>query len=63
MIISNNNGKYELSHKMLNDLRLRVLGNLEILGKSQDFMELQPSAQSFFQNVKFCQNLQKITEK
>ena len=47
MIISNNNGKHELSHKMLNDLRLRVLGNLEISGKSQDFMELQPSAQSF----------------
>ena len=60
MIISNNNGKYELSHKMLNDLRLRVLGNLEISGKSQDFMELQPSAQSFSENLSFVKTCKKL---
>ena len=58
MIISNNNGKHELSHKMLNELR--VLGNLEISGKSQDFMELQPSAQSFSENLTFVKTCKKL---
>ena len=50
LIISNKYGIYELPHKLSNDLRLRILGNLEISGKSQNFLELQPSAQSSSQN-------------
>ena len=30
---------YELPHKLPNDLRLRILGNYEISGKSQNFIE------------------------
>ena len=30
---------YELPHKLPNNLRLRILGNKEILGKSQIWME------------------------
>ena len=30
----------ELPHKLQNDLRLRILGNQERLGKSQNFIEL-----------------------
>ena len=30
---------YELPHKLPNDLRLRILGNKEILGKSQIWVE------------------------
>ena len=44
-IISNKHGIYKLPHKLLIDLKLRILGNKEILGKSQNFIELQPSAQ------------------
>ena len=42
-IISNKHGIYKLPHKLLIDLKL--LGNKEISGKSQNFIELQPSAQ------------------
>ena len=37
MIISNKHGIYKLFHELLNDLRLRILGNEEISGKSQNF--------------------------
>ena len=40
MIISNKHGLFELPHKMLNDLRLRTLRNIEISGKSLNFIEL-----------------------
>ena len=30
---------YELPHELPNDLRLRILGNKEILGKSQIWVE------------------------
>ena len=36
---------YELPHKLPNIIRLKILGNWEISGKSQSFIELQPSAQ------------------
>ena len=36
-----------------NDLRLRILGNQEISGKSQNFIELLPSARSSSQNEYF----------
>ena len=40
MIISNKHGIYKLPHKLLNCVRLRILGNSEILGKSQNVIEL-----------------------
>ena len=46
IIISNIHGIYELPHELPNDLTLRILGNLEISGKSQNFTELWPTAQS-----------------
>ena len=39
-IISNKKGVYELPHKLPNDLRLRILGNKEKSGKSQNLVEL-----------------------
>ena len=39
---------YELPHELLNDLRLRMLRNYEISGKSQSWFETEPSAQSRF---------------
>ena len=46
VIISNNDGIYELPHELPNNLRLRNLGNQEISGKSYNFIELYSSAQS-----------------
>ena len=43
---------YELPHKLPNDLRLMILENKEILGKTQIQVETQPSAQSLFQKLK-----------
>ena len=40
VIISNKYGIYELPHELLNDLRLRILGNEESIEKSQNFIEL-----------------------
>ena len=40
VIISNKHGIYELPHELTNDLRLRILGNWEKSGKSQDLLEL-----------------------
>ena len=53
VIISNKHGVYELPHEFPNDLRPRILGNQEILIRSQIFTELQPSAQSSSQNENF----------
>ena len=50
MIISNKNGIYELPQQLPNKLRLRILGNNEILGKSQNCMKAEPSTQLFSQN-------------
>ena len=38
-IISNKHGIYELPQELSNDLRLRILRNSEISGKSQNFTE------------------------
>ena len=38
-IISNKQGVYELPHKLPNDSRLRILGNKEKSGKSQNLLE------------------------
>ena len=40
MIISNKHDVYEFSHELPNDLRLRILGNYKISGKSQSVVEL-----------------------
>ena len=40
VIISNKNGIYELSHKLPNDLRRKVLGNEETSAKYQNIIEL-----------------------
>ena len=50
---------YELPHELPNDLRLRILGNKEILGKSQILVEIQPSAQSPFHKLNFGNSSQK----
>ena len=39
VIISNKQGVYRLVHKLLNNLRLSILGNKEKPGKSQDLLE------------------------
>ena len=42
-----------MPQELPNDLRLRILGNWEISGKSQNFIELLPSAQSSSRNESF----------
>ena len=46
VISSIRNFFYELYHKLSEDLSLRILGNKEILGKSQYCLRTQPSLQS-----------------
>ena len=46
VMISNKHCIYELPDELSNDLKLRILGKQEILGKSQNFIELLPSAES-----------------
>ena len=53
MISSIGNLVYELSQVLPNDLRLRILGNKEILGKSQIWVETYPSPQSLFHILNF----------
>ena len=50
VIISNKYGIYELSHELGKNLRPRTVGNWEISGKFQNFIELYPSAKSSSQN-------------
>ena len=40
VFISNKHGRYELAHKLPNNLRLTILENQERSGKSQNFKEL-----------------------
>ena len=35
---------YELPRELSNDVRLRILRNYKILGKCQDWVEIEPSA-------------------
>ena len=59
MISSITNLVYELLHKLSSDLRLRILINKEILGKSQILVETLPSAQSSFRKLNFSNSSQK----
>ena len=63
MIISNKHGIHELLHEFINKLRLIMLGNLEILGKSQNFKELLPSAYFFSSNKNLVNTSEKISWK
>ena len=56
VIISNKHG----INKLLNELRLRISGNLEILEKSQIFIDLYSSAQSLFQKEHFANTSKKL---
>ena len=40
LIISNKQDVYDLPHNLLNDLRLRILGNKEKSGESPNLLEL-----------------------
>ena len=63
VIISTKHFIYELSYKLPDDLRLRILGNKEILTRSQIFTQLQPSTQSSSQNGNFVNTSKKLFEK
>ena len=45
---------YELPHELPNKLRRRILGEQEILGKSQIWVGTQPSSQFPFKNLDFA---------
>ena len=53
VVIINKDDIYELPHEQSNDLSVRILGNKERSGKSQNFTELQASSQSFHKNKNF----------
>ena len=50
---------YDLSHELSNELRLRILGNQEIAGACEIWVEIQPSAQCLFQKLNFGNTNQK----
>ena len=55
--------EHELPHKLPNGLRVKILGNYEILEKCQIWVETQASAQSPLQKLNFensCQQTGKI---
>ena len=54
------NSVHELPHELSNNLRVRILGNQEILAKYQMWGETQPSAQSSFQKQNLDNSSQKI---
>ena len=45
--------RYKLPQELPNDVKLRILGDQEILGKSQNWVITQLSAQSLLQNWSF----------
>ena len=59
MISSIANLVYDLPHELPNDLRLRILGNKDIIGKSKIWVGIEPSAQSSFQKLNFGNSSQK----
>ena len=56
-------GIYEIPHELLNDLRLKILGNQEISEKSQNGIELLPSGQSSSQNEIFVSTSKNLLKK
>ena len=59
MISSIGNLVYELPHEFPNDLKFRILGNNEILGKSEIWIDTSPSAKSPSQKLNFGNSSQK----
>ena len=59
LISSVTNLVHKLPHELLNNLRLRILGNQEILGKCQMWVQTQPNAQSSFQTLNVDNSCQK----
>ena len=59
MISSIANLVYDLPHELPKDLRLRILGNKDIIGKSKIWVGIEPSAQSPFQKLSFGNSSQK----
>ena len=59
MISSIANLVYKLPHESPNDLRLRILGNKEVLGQSQIWVETSPWAVSLLE-IKLGNNSQKL---
>ena len=55
----NRNHSYELPDHVPNDLRLRILGNKKMLGKSHIWVQTLPSAQSPFQKLNIGNSSQK----
>ena len=53
---------YQLLCKLVDDLRLRILGNKKILNKSQILVKTQPRAYSPFQKLNFGNGSQKTGE-
>ena len=51
---------YELPHQFLNDLRLKILGNLENRRKSSNCVETQASVQFLLQRLIFGNNAQNL---
>ena len=51
-IISNKHGIYDLPHKLLNDIRLKIFGIQNLSGKSQNFIGLYRSAQPHQKSAK-----------
>ena len=47
------NFAYKLPHELPNDSRLGILGNQEILERSQNWLKAEPSVQSHFQKLDF----------
>ena len=59
-IITYKHGIYELPHELPNDLRLKVLENLEISRNCPNFIEWYPSAHSPRQNESFVNTRRKL---
>ena len=53
---------YDLPRELPNDLGTRVLGNQEISGNSQNFIELLSSAQYSFRDENFVSTSKDIVE-
>ena len=62
-IIGFNYGIYELPHELPSDLRLRNLGNYEILRKCLNIIEWLPGVQSSCQNKNFVSTNKKVLKK
>ena len=53
---------YKLPHELLNNLRLRILGNEKMIEKSQSWDDTQPGAQPPFKNLDFANSKQKTSK-